>query len=219
MEEIEKNLAGLLDALGRLSGRELMEAINHVRRGIHSVSPMKHHPVDLVLWVSNDRVHANDYNPNSVAPPEMRLLEHSIIEDGYTQPIVAVDVEGDDLTVVDGFHRHRVGKESEEVRSACDGYLPVVGLGPQRRSRRDLMAATVRHNRARGKHSVDGMQKMVVELADRGWSDGDIMRELGMDQDEVLRLRQLGGLARMFSDREFSEAWEEVDGEAASVVP
>lgn len=184
-------------------------AINEVRLALHAISPMASEPVDCVLWVDADEVVANDYNPNSVAPPEMKLLAHSIESDGYTQPIVAFgDESGGPYEVVDGFHRHRVGKEVSAVRERVRGYLPVTLIRPDRGERKDRMAATIRHNRARGKHSVEGMMEIVSELSKRNWSDKRIGKELGMEPDEVLRLKQITGLAELFADREFSEAWE-----------
>lgn len=185
-----------------------IEALNRVRRALHEVSPLRHEPVDCVQWVRADRVQANDYNPNTVAPPEMELLRHSIESDGYTQPIVTWSTEGGMLEVVDGFHRHRVGRETPDIQARILGHLPVVIANESRTDRGDRIAATIRHNRARGKHRIDGMSAIVVELKRRNWSDAKIGRELGMDPDEVLRLAQISGLAEMFADREFSEAWE-----------
>jgi len=184
-----------------------VQTLNALRLELHHYSPFAAEPVDCVLWVPAETVSANDYNPNTVAPPEMRLLEHSIIEDGYTQPIVTFQ-ESNRREVVDGFHRNRVGKESPAVRKRTLGYLPVVTIKDDREDRGDRMAATIRHNRARGKHRIEGMSEIVVELKRRNWSDEKIGRELGMDPDEVLRLAQISGLAEMFSDRQFSEAWE-----------
>jgi ParB-like chromosome segregation protein Spo0J len=159
------------------------------------------HPVSRVIWVETDKVYANDYNPNKVAPPEMKLLEHSILSDGFTQPIVVWETE-DGYEVVDGFHRHLVGKKLGLAR------LPVVVINSDRSDRSDRIAATIRHNRARGKHQVAAMSEIVQELARRNWSDAKIGRELGMEPDEVLRLKQISGLAELFADHEFSEAWE-----------
>lgn len=197
----------LAQALEAMSEEERIEALNAVRARLHEVSPFRQEPVDCVLWVKADRVQANDYNPNRVAPPEMRLLEHSIKADGYTQPIVAWD-EGAHWEVVDGFHRHRVGKECAEVRERVKGYLPVVQVNSDRTDRGDRIAATIRHNRARGKHVVSGMSDIVMELARRNWSDAKIAKELGMEPDEVLRLKQVTGLAELFADKDFSQAWE-----------
>jgi ParB-like chromosome segregation protein Spo0J len=197
----------LFAQLENLSIESKVDAINAIRKMLHSYSPFKREPVDLIQWVRNETVEANDYNPNSVAPPEMKLLEISILEDGFTQPIVTYD-EGFQKTVVDGFHRNRVGKESSKVRERVHGYLPVVIINQDRADKSDRIAATIRHNRARGKHKVDAMSEIVVDLKRRNWSDDKIARELGMDSDEVLRLSQISGIAEMFQDKEFSEAWE-----------
>ncbi|MCE7081136.1 ParB/RepB/Spo0J family partition protein [Streptomyces sp. ST2-7A] len=203
----------LFARLAELPEDQRIDTINALRTALARHSPMRDEPVDCVLWVKADRLQANDYNPNVVAPPEMRLLKHSIDADGYTQPIVAWPVEDWGPTdgtyeVVDGFHRHRVGKETPALRKRLHGRLPVTVIRPERTERTDRMAATVRHNRARGEHTVDGMSDMVLELARRGKSDEWIGQELGMQPDEVLRLRQVQGLAELFADREFSEAFE-----------
>lgn len=186
---------------------ELVERINHLRRAIADYSPFKHEPVDFVEWVPFGDVHANDYNPNVVAPPEMELLRLSITADGYTQPIVTMD-EGDGTRqVIDGFHRNRVGKEVPEVRERVHGFLPVVTIRDDREEKNDRIASTIRHNRARGKHRIDSMSDIVIELKRRNWSEERIARELGMDADEVLRLCQITGLSELFSDDDFSRAW------------
>jgi ParB-like chromosome segregation protein Spo0J len=189
---------------------ELVAAINELRSTIHDFSPFKTEPVDFVKWVANDQVFANDYNPNSVAPPEMELLATSIGNDGYTQPIVTW-VQDKGHEVVDGFHRHRVGKENPIIQARVHGYLPVVAINEGRDDLGDRMASTIRHNRARGKHKVESMSEIVVELKRRFWSDDKIAKELGMEADEVLRLQQVTGLACLFEDRDFSEAWEADD--------
>jgi ParB-like chromosome segregation protein Spo0J len=162
----------------------------------------KNHPVSNVVWVKAELVRANDYNPNSVARPEMLLLETSIEQDGFTQPIVAWMCEDGFYEVVDGFHRHLVGKKLGM------SHLPLVVINSDRSEKGDRMASTIRHNRARGKHSVGAMSDIVVELSRRNWSDEKIAKNLGMDADEVLRLKQVSGLAELFSDEDFSEAWE-----------
>ncbi len=160
------------------------------------------HPVSKVIWVQTDLVHANDYNPNIVAPPEMELLRVSIELDGFTQPIVVWQLDDGSYEVVDGFHRHIVGKQLGLT------HLPVVVMNDGRTDRGDRIAATIRHNRARGKHTIDGMSDIVLELSRRNWSDTKIAKELGMEPDEILRLKQITGLAELFADRDFSEAWE-----------
>jgi len=197
----------IVQELQLLPEEERIDAINEIRLALHGASPMRDEPVDCVLWVPGDTVQANDYNPNVVAPPEMRLLELSIEADGFTQPIVTFPIDGH-REVVDGFHRNRVGKESKKVNKRLRGYLPVTTIRSDRQDREDRIASTIRHNRARGRHQVADMSEIVVELSRRNWSDKKIGRELGMDPDEVLRLKQISGLAEMFADEEFSEAWE-----------
>jgi ParB-like chromosome segregation protein Spo0J len=197
----------LAQELALLPEDDRIDALNQVRELLHEVSPFRDEPVDCVLWVRGEDVQANDYNPNSVAPPEMRLLELSIEADGFTQPIVSFPVNGH-REVVDGFHRNLVGKRSKKVSSRLRGYLPVTTIRSDRQSRDDRIASTIRHNRARGVHQVGDMSEIVVELSRRNWSDEKIGRELGMEPDEVLRLKQISGLAELFADEEFSEAWE-----------
>ena len=200
VKELFKQLASLdIDARAA--------AINELRESLHEYSPFNTEPVDFVKWVKNDLVHSNDYNPNSVAPPEMELLRLSISADGYTQPIVSMPSD-DSYEVIDGFHRHRVGKECADIQSRVHGYLPLVQIRHSQEDKGDRMASTIRHNRARGKHKVDAMADIVVELKRRFWSDDKIGKELGMEADEVLRLAQITGLASAFADRDFSEAWE-----------
>lgn len=203
-EELRQLICAHLITIADIDQR--VTAINSLREIIHHCSPFNSEPVDYVEWVKSDTVQANDYNPNSVAPPEMELLRISINNDGYTQPIVAWAHDGI-KEVVDGFHRNRVGKEYADIKDRILGYLPVVSIKSQCTDRNDRIASTIRHNRARGKHKVEAMSDIVVELKRRNWSDEKIARELGMDSDEVLRLTQITGLAEMFADKEFSEAW------------
>jgi len=200
-------LKDLISKATSLPLEEKIDFINGVKLELHKISPFKDEPVDCVLWVKNEKVVANDYNPNTVAPPEMELLRTSIMEDGYTQPIVTYP-ENENYTVVDGFHRNRVGKELKEVREKVKGYLPVTIIKPSQEDRGDRIASTIRHNRARGKHRIDGMSNIVLELKRRNWSDKKIASKLGMDADEILRLAQITGLREMFKDVEFSKAWE-----------
>jgi len=199
----------LIKELDSLQLDEKVNAINEIKIALHRISPFKTEPVDCVLWVKNNTVHANDYNPNSVAPPEMELLRLSISADGYTQPIVSMlEENGNTREVIDGFHRNRVGKECEDIQKRVHGYLPVVTINEDRKDLNDRMASTVRHNRARGKHKIQAMSDMVLDLKKRNWSDEKIAKNLGMDADEVLRLCQIGGIAEIFSDKDFSQAWE-----------
>lgn len=202
--------AQLCAALAALPVDERIGALNGVRVALHGVSPLRHHPVDLVQWVPAESVTANDYNPNTVAAPEMLLLERSIEADGYTMPIVTW-VESDRREIVDGFHRGEVGRSSDVVRRLTMGYVPVTTANAERTDRNDRVASTIRHNRARGKHRIDAMSEIVRDLAKRNWSDKKIGKELGMEPDEVLRLKQISGLAELFADRSFSEAWEPIE--------
>jgi hypothetical protein len=138
----------------------------------------------------------------------MELLRRSIDEDGYTQPIGAMPDENGRHEVIDGFHRHRVGKECADIQKRVKGYLPLVSIREDRTDKSDRMASTIRHNRARGKHKVEAMSDIVIELKRRNWSDEKIAKNLGMDADEVLRLCQITGLAEAFKDQQFSQAWE-----------
>jgi ParB-like chromosome segregation protein Spo0J len=185
--------------------------LNEIKQAIHSVSPFKNEPVDCVLWIEKDDVVANDYNPNKVAPPEMELLEVSIMNDGYTQPIVTWPREDGKSEVVDGFHRSRVGRESAVVGRRVMGFLPTVAIRKEQQDKSDRIASTIRHNRARGKHQVDAMSEIVLELKNRNWTNARVAKELGMDEEEILRLCQITGLEHLFSDQDFSQAWEASD--------
>jgi len=161
-------------------------------------------PVMDVKMVPTTKVVANDYNPNSVAPQEMELLAHSIEEDGFTQPVVTCRDEANDRwIVVDGFHRWTI----LTIWFKCPE-IPIVEID---RPIKDRMAATVRHNRARGKHAVDRMADLVVSLLQKGWTDQDIATHLGMEAEEVLRLKSQTGFAELFAKREYSRSWKEVD--------
>lgn len=206
-EMIVRDASDLFALLPGLDQATRIATINGLRLALHEHSPFKTEPVDCVQWVKSELVAANDYNPNSVAPPEMELLRLSISEDGYTQPIVAMP-EGSGFEVIDGFHRHRVGKECADIQSRVHGYLPIVAIRGDRTDKSDRMASTIRHNRARGKHKVEAMSEIVIELKRRNWSDEKISSNLGMEPDEVLRLCQISGIAELFADQEFSQSWD-----------
>lgn len=185
--------------------------INNLREFIHDISPFKNEPVDFVKWIKCDNVIANDYNPNKVAPPEMQLLEISIMNDGYTQPVVTFPKDKSVVEVVDGFHRTRVSKESKIVRQRVYGFTPTVIIRKEQSDKNDRIASTIRHNRARGKHQIDAMSEIILELKNRNWKNERIARELGMDEDEILRLCQITGLQDIFKDDDFSKSWESSD--------
>lgn len=158
-------------------------------------------PVYNVKSVPIDKIQANAYNPNAVAPPEMKLLYKSILEDGYTMPIVCYKLDNGMYEIVDGFHRYTIMKKHKDIYDRENGCLPVVTID---RPLSNRMASTIRHNRARGSHSIELMTNIVAELVESGMSDAWIMRNIGMDADELLRLKQVSGLAALFKDREFS---------------
>lgn len=184
-----------------------IEAINAFRQAIHEHSPFREQPVDCVLWIKQGEITANDYNPNNVAPPEKRLLCKSLEMDGFTQPIVVTESDTQHYEIVDGFHRHEMGSNRAILKRQLKGYLPVTCLRKARQKKGERMAATIRHNRARGRHQIHAMSDIVRELVQLGWDDAKIGQELGMDSDEVLRLKQINGLLELFADRRYSEAW------------
>lgn len=163
------------------------------------------HPISDVRWVPIDDVEPNDYNPNAVASKEMKLLYTSIKHDGYTQPIVTIwDEERQKYVIVDGFHRYYTCKNNEDIKESTGGCLPVVVI---EKNINERMAATVRHNRARGAHSVSGMSSMVFQMLDNGWQDEEICNHLGMEAEEMLRLKHITGFSKLFKDVEYSKAW------------
>ncbi|HEY2023158.1 ParB/RepB/Spo0J family partition protein, partial [Paraburkholderia sp.] len=206
-EQLTQTAIDVIQQLDTSDLDSLVTSINAIRAALHEISPFKSEPVDFVKWVKNDSVYANDYNPNSVAPPEMELLRVSIEADGYTQPIVGMPDSDGQHEVIDGFHRHRVGKDAPDIRARVHGYLPLVMIKQSQYDKADRMASTIRHNRARGKHKVDAMSDIVIELKRRNWTDNKIAKNLGMEPDEVLRLCQISGLSELFADQEFSKSW------------
>lgn len=165
-------------------------------------------PVFNVKRVPKDKVQANSYNPNKVAPPEMQLLIRSILEDGYTQPIVCYYIADiDRYEIVDGFHRYLAMEMCPEIEEREEGCLPIVVIDKPLSER---IASTIRHNRARGFHSIDLMVQIVTQLTEAGLSDDWIMKNIGMEPDELLRLKQISGLASLFADTEFSRSWESI---------
>jgi ParB-like chromosome segregation protein Spo0J len=179
--------------------------INGIRKFIHDICPIKQ-PIDCVIWVPVEKVEPNEYNPNSVAKVEMGLLYKSIKHDGYTQPIVTIyDPEKNKYVIVDGFHRYFICKHNKDIFDRNMGMLPIVVIDKNINER---MAATVRHNRARGEHSVKGMAKMVFEMLDNGWNDSDICNHLGMEPEELLKIKHITGFSKLFKDAEYSKSWE-----------
>lgn len=188
------------------SAADKMQYITQIRNVLHELSPTKAQPVDNIRWVPIERVHANDYNPNSVAKNEMRLLHTSIKHDGYTQPVVTVYDDVNDLyVIVDGFHRYTTMRLNSDIRETTGGYLPIVVID---KPINDRMASTVRHNRARGKHSITGMASMVFSMLENGWIDEAICNELGLEPDELIRLKHVTGFSKLFENVEYQKSWE-----------
>ncbi|MCQ1577186.1 ParB N-terminal domain-containing protein [Streptomyces parvus] len=206
----------LIEALAGLPLDERVSTLNALRVLLHEQSPFAAEPVDLVLWEKADTVEGNSYNPNAVAPRQMDLLKHSITADGFTQPIVAwrpgdagtADEPAAPVEVVDGFHRHLIGKHDPTVAARVHGYLPITVINTDREALEDRQAATIRHNAARGVHTIEGLSEMVLQLMREKKNFAWFDKNLGMQPDEVTRLAQVSGLAAAFADAEFSEAWE-----------
>lgn len=208
MSRIEELEEELLSIIGKLDLDEKVQELNKLKQRMLEVSPFSEEPVDCVIWVKAEDVQANEYNPNIVASPEMKLLHTSIKLDGYTQPIVTYDLKNGKREVVDGFHRNRVGKEFADISKRIHGYLPVTTLEKPLEER---IGSTIRHNRARGTHQIRPMSDIVLELSKSGMTDEEICGKLGMELDEVIRLKQITGLKEAFQNHEFSKSWEEFE--------
>jgi ParB-like chromosome segregation protein Spo0J len=182
-----------------------IKSLNTIREYIYSISPMRQ-PIDLVRWVPIEDVQPNNYNPNSVARKEMSLLYRSIKEDGYTQPVVTFyDEKLKKYIIVDGFHRYFVCKNMKDIYERNQGMLPCVVIDKPIEER---MASTIRHNRARGEHSVTGMSNIVFKMLQEGVTDAEICNKLGMEAEELLRLKHVTGFAKLFQDIEYGKAWK-----------
>jgi len=192
---------------GYNNAEDKQEFFNEVKDFMYRVlSPRHSQPIDFVRWVPVEQVQANDYNPNSVAGNEMRLLYTSISHDGYTQPVVTVfDHELNKYVIVDGFHRYTIMRRYEDIYKLNDGRLPIVVID---KDINDRMASTVRHNRARGKHSVAGMGKIVFDMLKNGATDEAICNEVGLEPEELARLKYVTGFAKLFENAKYGKAWE-----------
>lgn len=186
---------------------ETVEILNIVNESFADLSPFNE-PITFVRWVKSEYIKSNEYNPNKVATPEMNLLYISIKEDGYTQPIVAYHKNDEEYEIVDGFHRNKVAKEFNDIKERLHGYIPLTIINKDLNER---MGSTIRHNRARGSHQIKPMSEIVLDLSNEGWGDNEICEKLGMEMDEVLRLKQITGLKKAFSNHEFSKSWEEFE--------
>lgn len=184
-----------------------IDTLNYVRAELHEVSPLKHHPVDFVRWEKSINVEVNEYNPNAVAPPEMQLLYESILNDGYTMPIVSFK-ENEHFKIVDGFHRRETERRNKDISAATLGYIPLSTIRNEQADTSNRMASTIRHNRARGSHNIELMSQIVSELVEMGKGDAWICKHIGMSVDELLRLKQITGLASLFLNKSFSDSWD-----------
>lgn len=207
-QAISEAVNTIVNEISCMNLEDKVEALNEVRSCLEDVSPFKSEPCDCILWVKQDKIQANEYNPNHVAAPEMKLLYESIKSDGYTMPIVTYDLGNGKREIVDGFHRNRVGREHSDIKNRIHGYLPVSTIDKPEDER---IGSTIRHNRARGTHGIRPMSDIVLELSQMGWSDSKICQKLGMDLDEVIRLKQITGLKEAFMNHEFSKSWEEFE--------
>jgi ParB-like chromosome segregation protein Spo0J len=189
-----------------------INTINAIRKKITTVSPLKNHPVDCVIWEKIEHIKGNEYNPNKVAPPEFKLLIKSIEEDGFTMPCPTYYLQDKNVyEIVDGFNRNKTIFASKKIGNNTYFRLPITHIRDSQTDINNRMASTIRHNRARGTHNIDLMVNIVRELTEIGMTDNWIMKHIGMDADEILRLKQLSGLAALFKDKEFSDSWENND--------
>jgi ParB-like chromosome segregation protein Spo0J len=204
-----KELVSLLQdkILAAKNNDEKIEMLNYARAELHQVSPLKHHPVDFVRWEKSDNVEVNEYNPNAVAPPEMQLLYESILNDGYTMPIVSFKEE-QHFKIVDGFHRRETERRNKDISESTLGYIPLSTIRNTQADTSNRMASTIRHNRARGSHNIELMSQIVSELVEMGKGDAWICKHVGMSVDELLRLKQITGLASLFQNKSFSDSWD-----------
>lgn len=187
--------------------QEQIDWLNLLACHLGKLSPLKDMPVTTVKWIPIDQVEPNDYNPNAVAPNEMRLLHTSVTHDGYTQPVVAIfDPDRGRYVIVDGFHRYTTARLHDDVKAMTKGRVPVVVI---HKSIEDRMASTVRHNRARGKHSVDGMADMVFTMLENpAYDDARICNEVGLEPEELIRLKHVTGFSKLFENAEYRRAWQ-----------
>ena len=208
ISDLREKIASITDV------NEKIETLNYVRSELHEVSPLKHHPVDFVRWEKSNSVEKNEYNPNSIPPPEMQLLYESISNDGYTMPIVSFK-DGDIMRIVDGFHRRETEQRNADISESTFGYVPLSTIRNEQTDASNRMASTIRHNRARGSHNIDLMSKIVSELVEMGKGDAWICKHIGMSIDELLRMKQITGLASLFANKDFSDSWTPENEELA----
>jgi ParB-like chromosome segregation protein Spo0J len=204
--ELDDLIEWIRELLDNMELEEKVQALNRIREELSKSSPFND-PTDFVLWIPAEKVQANDYNPNLVAPAEMELLHTSIRLDDFTQPIVSYRIDDDHYEITDGFHRNKVGRYPD-IAKKHHGYLPLSIIDKPLDER---IGSTIRHNRARGTHQIRSMSDIVVTLTKMGWSDEKIGGNLGMELDEIIRLKQISGLKEAFQNHEFSKSWVEFE--------
>ncbi len=205
IQELARQLADAIAALS--TNDEKIDMLNEVRGILHQVSPLKNHPADYVIWEKSEEVEVQRINPNAIAPPEMELLYQSIKNDGYTMAVVGYRQENGTLRVVDGFHRRKIERMHEDVSESTFNRIPMTLIRKSQEGEGDRMASTIRHNRARGSHNIELMSSIVAELVEMGKGDRWICQHIGMSADELLRLKQITGLAALFTNKSFSKSW------------
>jgi len=204
-DDVMKKVDEICEMISDMPVNEKVSVLNDIRAKLHEYSPFKDEPTDCVLWLKGDEIKPNNYNPNYVASPEMTLLTHSIQKYHYAMPIVAFNND-DRIIVVDGEHRHIIGTTNTEISNRLYGYLPI-SLLDENSTQGDLVAATIDFNRARGEHKVMSMGDIVKILLDNEWEDDKIAKELGMSVEELLRLKQIKGIAASLANKEYAKSW------------
>jgi ParB-like chromosome segregation protein Spo0J len=208
-ERVKELLAALKEEISSVDDVDnKIDLVNEVRLEIHEVSPLKDHPADCVLWERSDAVEVQRINPNAVAPPEMELLYESIKNDGYSMSCVAWKQPDGTIRIVDGFHRRQIERTHPDIAASTFHRIPLSLIRKSQEGEGDRMASTIRHNRARGTHNIELMSTIVAELVEMGKGDRWIQKHIGMSADELLRLKQITGVAALFANRDFSDSWE-----------
>ena len=202
VNEIKRRVANL-DSIDRK-----IDTLNEVRLALHEVSPLKNHPADCVIWEKSEQIETQKINPNAIAPPEMELLYQSIKNDGYTMAVVAFRQNDGTIRVVDGFHRRLIERIHPDISDSTFKRIPLTLIRKSQEDEGNRMASTIRHNRARGTHNIELMSTIVAELVEMGKGDPWICKHIGMSADELLRLKQITGLASLFTNKEFSKSWD-----------
>lgn len=187
---------------------EKIDLLNEIKLSLKEVSPLKNHPTDFVVWKKSESIETQKQNPNFVAPPELELLYQSIKNDGYTMPVVSFTQEDGTIRIVDGFHRRQIERTHKDISESTFGRIPTSFVRKTQEDESNRMASTIRHNRARGSHNIEIMSKIVAELVEIGKSDRWISQHIGMSADELLRLKQITGVAVLFNNKQFSDSWE-----------